>query len=141
SFLPLASAAFSQRGCSPRPLHDSPVEAFRYFAGTLAPPEDLAFADGTRAPRSAGVKPYSDISERTLSIASLRWCFLVCSICRSRSSFCASSSCNVATSISRRRFEFSEAGGFYAFNRTAAHIRRVGRRCRRTGNSPFAGQD
>jgi len=37
SLRPLASAAFSQRGCSPRPLQDSPVEAFRYFAATLLP--------------------------------------------------------------------------------------------------------
>jgi hypothetical protein len=100
SLRPLASAAFSQRGCKPRPLQVSPVEALRYLAATLLP-LDFDFFDlpaaGRPAPRSASVSPYSAINALTFSIASPRSCFLVCSICLSSASRWAIKSWRVAT--------------------------------------------
>src|SRR6185312_9578440 len=71
SLRPEATAARSHFGCRPRPLQESPVSALRYLAATLRPACDLDFA-GPLVARSDTVKPYSDISARTLAIAALR---------------------------------------------------------------------
>ena len=94
-------------------------------------------------PRSATVKPYSAIRERTFSIAAPRSCVVVCSICRSMASFCA------INSFKRRHVE-SFVQSFGRMPATDNYIRVSGRRrdislrpapprCRRR-NSPFAGQ-
>jgi hypothetical protein len=59
SLRPAARAAFSQLGCSPRPLQLSPVASLRYFAATFARAPSLA--PGTALPpRSASVAHLGD---------------------------------------------------------------------------------
>ena len=78
SFVPLASAAFSQRGCRPRPLQDSPVEALRYLAATLLPLDLVFFAllplDRFRGrPRSGHIRPSGRAPSRSRRRAPASW--------------------------------------------------------------------
>ena len=134
----------SQRGCSPRPLQDSPVEVLRYLAATLVPPVFDFFATLARRPscrqdrRRSNHIPTSGRGPSRWPNRAPAWWFAR-SVARG-----PLSGPSIPSASPRRillRVSAPTATRFYKrFKATAEHIPSAARRRRRRRSFPSAGQ-